>query len=78
MSATAPPVFSPVAHTGLINWRSVVGWLRDDGVISEEEAQRTIARCARAESVQHPLVRLGHVAMVRQADGKPLDVEALT
>ncbi|KQM80191.1 GspE/PulE family protein [Xylophilus sp. Leaf220] len=78
MSATAPPVFSPVAHTGLIDWRSVVGWLRDDGVISEEEAQRTIARCARAESVQHPLVRLGHVAMVRQADGKPLDVEALT
>ncbi|MCS4511331.1 GspE/PulE family protein [Xylophilus ampelinus] len=78
MSATAPPVFSPVAHIGLIDWRSVVGWLRDDGVISEEEAQRTIARCARAESVQHPLVRLGHVAMVRQADGKPLDVEALT
>ena len=78
MSATAPPVFSPVAHTGLIDWRSVVGWLRDDGVISEEEAQRTIARCARAESVQHPLVRLGHVAMVRQSDGKPLDVEALT
>ncbi|MFE8643931.1 GspE/PulE family protein [Sphingomonas sp. NCPPB 2930] len=78
MSATAPPVFSPVPHTGLIDWRSVVGWLRDDGVVSEEEAQRTIARCARAESVQHPLVRLGHVAMVRQSDGKPLDVEALT
>jgi len=55
-----------------------VQWLRADGVISDEEADRTIARCAQAESQQHPLVRLANVAMARQSDGKPLDVEMLT
>jgi hypothetical protein len=34
-----------------------------DGVISPDEAQRTIARCSQAESAQHPLVRLASVSM---------------
>jgi general secretion pathway protein E len=55
-----------------------VEWLSEDGVISPEEARRTIARCSQAESAQHPLVRLAAVAMTRASDGKPLDVEALT
>jgi general secretion pathway protein E len=42
------------------------------------EAKRTIARCAQAESRRHPLVRLAAVAMTRESDGKPLDLEALT
>jgi general secretion pathway protein E len=36
----------------------MVDWLCSDGMISPEEAQRTIARCSQAESAQHPLVRL--------------------
>jgi general secretion pathway protein E len=55
-----------------------VQWLSQDGIISPEEARRTIARCAQAESAQHPLVRLAAVAMERAAGGKPLDIEALT
>jgi general secretion pathway protein E len=56
----------------------MVQWLSQDGVISAEEARRTVARCSQAESAQHPLVRLASVAMERQSDGKPLDIETLT
>ncbi len=65
-------------HTGPVDWRRLVDWLSHDGVISPEEAQRTVARCSQAESSQHPLVRLAAVAMARASNGKPLDVESLT
>ena len=66
------------SHEGPLDWRHLVKWLRADGVIADDEAARTIARCAQAESVQHPLLRLASVAMRRASDGKPLDVEMLT
>ena len=75
MSAKLAPAF---VHTGPLDWRRIVEWLRTDGVIADEEAQRTIARCSQAESSQHPLVRLANVAMARASDGKPLDLEMLT
>ncbi len=78
MSAPTPPTVPPAAHAGPIDWRRIVGWMRDDGVVSQEEADRTVARCSRAESTQPALVRLANVAMVRHSDGKPLDLEALT
>ena len=65
-------------HTGPIDWRRLVEWLHADGVISEEQANKTIARCAQAESAQHPLVRLTAVSMRRAADNKLLDIELLT
>jgi general secretion pathway protein E len=71
----------PIARTaprGPLDWRSLVEWLEHDGVISPEEARRTVARCSQAESAQHPLVRLAAVAITRVSDGKPLDVEMLT
>jgi general secretion pathway protein E len=61
-----------------LDWRVLVEWLHSDAVISEEEARRITARCAQAESVQHPLVRLASVSIRRAVDGKPLDVELLT
>src|SRR5688572_7153899 len=63
---------------GPLHWSQLVEWLSEDGVISAEQARRTIARCSQAESAQHPLVRLAAVAMARAGDGKPLDIEALT
>ena len=65
-------------QSGPLDWRRIVDWLSTAGVISSEEAQRTIARCSQAESTQHPLVRLANVAMARASDGKPLDIEMLT
>ena len=78
----SPPPKAPVpvkaAMTGPLHWRSLVEWMRQDRVISDDEAQRTVARCAQAESAQHPLVRLANVSLRRASDGKPLDMELLT
>ncbi len=65
-------------YSGPLDWRRIVEWLQQGGVIAEDEAQRTIARCSQAESAQHPLVRLASVSMRRVSDGKSLDIETLT
>ena len=79
MSTHAKPKSGVKAlHSGPVDWRRLVDWLERDGVIAAEEAQRTIARCAQAESAQHPLVRLASVFMRRLSDNKPLDIETLT
>ena len=72
----SPP--ATAMFNGPLDWRRLVEWLNADGVVTGEEARRTIARCSQAESAQHPLVRLASVAMQRASDGKPLDIEALT
>jgi general secretion pathway protein E len=66
------------AHQGPVDWRLLVEWLSQDGIISADEARRTIARCSQAESAQPALVRLAAVAMERAAGGKALDIESLT
>src|SRR3954467_4780651 len=71
ISARTPP-------RGPLHWQMLVEWLSEDGVISADEARRTISRCSQAESAQHPLVRLAAVSMERQKDRKPLDIESLT
>jgi len=83
MSAVLPPSFpknSPVKelHAGPLDWRQLVGWLSDDGIISVLDAERTVARCAQVQSAQHPIVRLASIGMTRVADGKPLDVEIIS
>jgi general secretion pathway protein E len=78
MTAVARPKAARSSHRGPLDWRRLVEWLSQDGVISAEEARRTIARCSQAESAQHPLVRLAAVAMERAGGGKPLDIETLT
>ena len=65
-------------HIGPLDWRKLVEWLSEDGVISAAEAARTIARCAQVQSAQPPLIRLASVSMTRVSDGKPLDVETIT
>ncbi|MFI4927391.1 MAG: GspE/PulE family protein, partial [Burkholderiales bacterium] len=76
--ASPPAPVSPPSYRGPLQWRHLVEWLSEDGVISMEEAHRTISRCSQAESAQHPLVRLAAVSMQRMRDGKPLDIETLT
>ena len=63
---------------GPLDWRLVLRWLKEDGVISEDEARRTEARISSAHSAQHPLQRLAVVGMARAADGHVLDAETLT
>ena len=78
-STTQPkPAVVPSNPSGPLDWRRLVQWLLADGVITAEEAQRTVARCSQAESTQHPLVRLANVGMARASDGRALDIEELT
>ena len=79
MTCTAGPAPAaqravPTRYEGPLHWRKLVQWLHEDAVISQDESQRTIARCSQAESVQHPLVRLASVSMRRVSDQKPLDI----
>ena len=50
-----------------LDWRLVLQWLEEDGVIDAAEAGRVRARCSTAESSQHPLVRLAGVGVWRNA-----------
>ena len=72
------PAYASTPPAGPLDWRRLLEWLGEDGVISADDARRTMARCAQVQTAQHPLVRLGHMGMARLADGRPLDVEALS
>ena len=77
---SSPETSHSPSHTfhGLVDWRHLLDWLLEDGIISGKAHQHTIARCAQAESTQHALVRLAALGITRNSDGQPLDLEALT
>ena len=82
MSATPTIAIAPrkavkIPHIGPLDWRKLVEWLSEDGIISPADAARTIARCSQVQSSQAPLIRLAAVSMTRVADGKPLDMESM-
>ena len=62
---------------GRLEWRRLLHWLLEDGLINRDDHDRTEKRFAAAESVQHPLVRLGSAGLSNPA-GKPFDTEMLT
>jgi general secretion pathway protein E len=63
---------------GRLDWRHLLKWLLEDGLISPGDHTQTERRFASADSVQHPLVRLGSLALANARTGKPFDTEALT
>ncbi len=67
-----------IEFSGPLDWRRLVEWMQLDHLISAQEAQRITTRCAQAESVQHPLLRLASVSVRRASDDKALDIELLT
>ncbi len=74
-AVTAKPSTS---HTGKLDAGVLLQWLRDDGLVSAEDAEQTARRFAGGHSAQHPLVRLASVNLVRKGTAKVLDIEALT
>ena len=81
-SMSATPTIAPrkaikIQHIGPLDWRKLVEWLNEDGIISPADAARTIARCSQVQTSQAPLIRLAAVSMTRVADGKPLDMESM-
>src|ERR1700712_4587404 len=74
-AVTAIP--TPV-HVGKLEWKPLLKWLREDHLISAEDADQTARRFAGGHSAQHPLVRLASMNLVRKGTHQALDVEALT
>jgi len=66
------------AASGPLAWRGLLKWLREDGLITAADAERTTQRFGSGDSRQHPLVRLGGAGLVHQGNGSALDAEALT
>ena len=66
-----------VSH-GKLTWRTLLAWMREDKLVSEDDVDRTVRRFAGGNSMQHPLVRIGQAGLQRAGDGKVLDTETLT
>jgi len=62
---------------GRLDWRAMLGWLRDDGWIGVADVDAVIKRFGGADSSQHPLTRLGGAGLKRAGTQTPLDTEAL-
>ena len=80
-SSTAAAMTPPPAAArpeGRLEWRQLLRWMLEDGVIDEEQAKRTEHRFGAGDSAMHPLVRLGHAGLTRAGTNKPLDVDQLT
>ncbi|WOB09963.1 GspE/PulE family protein [Piscinibacter gummiphilus] len=78
---TAKPTkpVKPVSHpAGRLDWRRLLRWLHEDGVISSAMHEQTAQRFAAGDSVQHPLVRLANAQLLHAKSGKPLDLDLLT
>jgi general secretion pathway protein E len=80
MTAAVPATSSPRANhfKGRLEWRVLLRWLRDDGILPSAEADKLAQRFAAGDSAQHPLVRLGAAGLVNSKTGVALDVETLT
>ena len=84
MPMPTPTPKSMAARSGPLDWRVLLDWLRDDGLISAADAERTARRFAAGDSAQHPLVRLGGASLARLAGGvgssggRVFDLEGLT
>jgi general secretion pathway protein E len=63
---------------GKLDWRAMLGWLRDDGWIGADEVDAVVRRFGGADSSQHALVRLGSAGLKRAGTQTLLDTEALT
>ena len=61
-------VAARTAPRGPLHWQYLVEWLSEDGIISAEEARRTIARLSQTESALHPLVRMRGQPPIPAAD----------
>ncbi|MCG3190747.1 MAG: hypothetical protein LKCHEGNO_03569 [Burkholderiaceae bacterium] len=80
MSSTATKLRSAAraaAPRGKLEWRAMLGWLRDDGWIGADDVDAVVRRFGGADSSQHPLVRLGSAGLKRTGTQTPLDTEAL-
>ncbi len=68
----------PALPKGRLEWPLLLEWLREDGWVSAEDAERVAARFRAGASSLHALVRLGGAGLSRVGSGELLDTERLT
>ncbi len=74
--ASPPPAPASTGPRGRLDWRQLLDWLREDGWVGAEDAERVVKRFGAGDSSLHALVRLGGAGL--QRGGRALDTEALT
>ena len=74
-AATRPKTLAPASKLEL---SLLLGWLREDKVISPEDAVETARRFSTSHSAQHPITRLASAGMLRSGTTKALDAEVIT
>jgi general secretion pathway protein E len=78
LRVAAPAAPAAPAAKGRLEWQGLLQWLREDGWISADDAERVAQRFRAGSSSLHALVRLASAGLARAGSGKPLDAEALT
>ncbi len=63
---------------GPLEWRQLIGWLTDDGLITRAQAESVTQRFTATQSAQHPLVRIAGLSLARADNGSMLELEPLT
>ena len=66
------------AFTGKLEWRRLLEWLLEDGLISADDSEHLVRRFGAGPSSLHPLVRLGGAGLKRLGSERTWDTEALT
>ncbi len=79
-AATAPAARRPVppALAGRLDWRRLLAWMLEDGLIGPDDEARTRQRFGAGDSAQPALVRLAAAGLIDLRSGQPLEVEPLT
>ena len=72
------PTSADALPKGRLEWPLLLAWLREDGWISAEDAERVNGRFRAGASSLHALVRLGGAGLVHKRSGQVLDTEVLT
>ena len=67
----------PQAHSGTLDWRELLHWLRDDGLIDDEALRQGLDRCAHAGAQRHALDKIALASLPRTGGGV-LETDALT
>ena len=76
--ASKAPVPGPITHRGPLEWRLLLNWLGEDGILTPQDIDTVMQRFAAGTSAQHPLVRLASLGLKRADTGTALELEALT
>jgi general secretion pathway protein E len=68
----------PDLPSGRLEWRSLLQWLLDDGLVTTDEAERVRTLLSKGKSSQHPLIRLSGAKLTDARNGRTLDAEEIT